>query len=96
MVKKPTIESLAHPDQPIGFDSDGRARFKSNEIVKALLDFATKRGFGLNEISCRGYADADYVQLMQLIGYSVSGFSELSSVSDAAYERATKDGPSDD
>lgn len=71
---------LRHPMQPIGFDDDGVIRFKQNGIVRMLLDDGP---YDLNQLSLmveRGELRAeDYTQLMQLIGYSVSGFGELSS-----------------
>jgi hypothetical protein len=69
-----------HPDQPIEM-VDGVARFKRNPIV----DFLLKMGpFDLNQISHMLYENSnwtvdDYTQLMQLIGYSVSGYGDLSS-----------------
>ncbi len=67
-----------HPMQPIAFDRSGVVRFQENRIVRDLLDYATPRGFGLNEIACRrDYSVQDREQLAQLIGYSVSGFGDL-------------------
>jgi hypothetical protein len=85
-----------YPMQPIEFDDYGVIRFKRNRIVDDLLSFATVKGGGspgyetpytkldLNEIS-RGvqngrYSVEEYEQLCQLIGYSVSGFGDLSLV----------------
>jgi len=82
-----------HPPQPIVTATDGVRRFKENAIVRELLDFAISHGFGMNEIAIRRYDAADRVQFAQLIGYSVSGFSDLSYVSDAEYDRATKGEP---
>ncbi len=82
MAKRDPRNKLPHPMQPIEWDAKyGAVRFKQNGIVDALLEFAQARGFGLNEI-CRAVAEGqyrceDYEQLMQLIGYSVSGFGSL-------------------
>ena len=63
-----------HPMQPIVLDDRGVPRFKKNKIVTMLLD---KGGFDLNRISILdqngAFSPGDYKQLMQLIGYSVSG-----------------------
>lgn len=70
-----------HPDQPLVFDDKGTVRFKENKIVRFLLD---TNSVGLDKIYskvCAGEFDKnDYQQLMQLIGYSVSGYGKLSCV----------------
>ena len=80
--KVPMCDSLKHPMQPIGFDGGGNegqpygiVRFKENKIVRFLLDAGP---FDLNQISCMEFNREDYTQLMQLIGYSTSGYGELS------------------
>src|SRR5689334_15513925 len=79
----------AHPIQPIVKDEHGTVRFQRNQIVEDLLDHASKHGLDLNAIACREYSNADRQQLAQLIGYSLSGYSELRSyVDDAAYAAA--------
>lgn len=77
---------MNNPDQSI-INTKGRGvRFKENRIVRYLLDVATASGFSLNEIVCefeteQGEKDnSDYKQLMQLIGYSVSGYGDLGCV----------------
>lgn len=70
-----------HPDQPLVMDADGVVRFKKNPIVDFLLDWAQKHGMGLNELhSLPGapFAKEDWEQFNQLIGYSVSGWGDLS------------------
>lgn len=75
----PKCDELRHPVQPIGFSEDGTIRFKANAIVRDLLDRSRDElGHGLNEISAAGYSPEDYTHLMQLIGYSVNGYGELS------------------
>ena len=69
---------------------DGKIRFKENKIVRDLLDFVTKNGFGLNQIAMKDYSIDDREQLHQLIGYSLSGFGELSSTTDETYYTAVK------
>lgn len=67
------------PMQPIIRAKDGVVRFQSNRIIEDLFNAGK---IDLNEIaifSARGaYTDAEQMQLAQLIGYSVSGFGDLS------------------
>ena len=77
-----------HPIQPIVTYEEGVLRFNENQIICDLLDFATKHGFGLNEIACRNYSKEDRQQLAQLIGYSLNGYVELSYVDDDAFGAA--------
>ncbi len=67
-----------HPMQPIEFDDQGVIRFKANAIVRYLITFASKKGCGLNELSCLPFGNDDWTQLAQLMGYSVSGAGDLS------------------
>lgn len=89
--------SERNPMQPVLLDQHGRARFKSNKIVDALLEFASKRGMDLNTIAMMQFTQDDREQFAQLIGYSVIGFHELSYVSDetakVASDAANKLGP---
>lgn len=66
-----------HPMQPVVIAGDGCARFKENKIVTYLPEVARINGVGLNEIAIKGFDQDDYSQLMQLIGYSVSGYGDL-------------------
>lgn len=65
------------PMQPIVKAKDGVVRFQKNEIVSALLDWATPRGFDMNLIARMKFPRSDKEQFAQLIGYSVSGFGDL-------------------
>lgn len=67
--------------QPVEIAKDGVARFKSNAIVRLLLDDGK---YDMNRLALLPFSDADREQFAQLIGYSVCGFNELSYVSDAA------------
>ncbi len=88
---KVTALFMNHPVQPLFKDSHGALRFRENKIVSDLLAHSTERGFGLNEIARKGYSKEDQQQLAQLIGYSLSGYSELRSyVDDAAYAVAVE------
>lgn len=82
---------MKHPIQPLAKDEDGTLRFLKNKIVCDLLDFATPRGLGLNEMASRDYSDEDRQQFAQLIGYSLSGYGELRGyVNDEDYYAAAK------
>lgn len=62
--------------QPIVFDDQGTARFQENAIVRYILDAGP---FDLNQIACLpGVSREDRAQFAQLIGYSVSGYGDLS------------------
>jgi len=75
--------------QPIVIAKDGYVRFQENKLVSHLLDWASERGCSLNELArLDGIPRSDWEQFAQLIGYSISGFGELSYVSDAAYDKA--------
>jgi len=75
-----------HPNQPIIL-TNGVVRFKANALVRHLLDSYPG---GLDALIRKtvGYHDPDYVQLMQLIGYSICGYCDLDSPTDAEKERA--------
>lgn len=70
---------LNHPMQPVYLDEYGVVRFKTNKIVELLL---ARGPFNLNDLACMDLDKNDREQLAQLIGYSVSGFTGLSYVSD--------------
>lgn len=74
-----------HPLQPVVTDEQGVRRFKKNAIVVYLLDAGPN---DMNKLALIPFSREDREQFAQLIGYSVSGFGELSYVSDEAYKRA--------
>lgn len=80
---------MKHPIQPIE-KTGGTAHFKENKIVSFLVDYGQKHGCGLNEMAAMPFAQEDRVQLAQLIGYTLGGFSELSYVSDDDYKAAAE------
>jgi divalent metal cation (Fe/Co/Zn/Cd) transporter len=84
-------KDLKHPMQPIGWDSSKIIRFKVNKIVELLLDTSK---LDLNDIAmmnARGiFNKDDYDQLMQLIGYSVCGYSDLSSSPEETVKEANR------
>jgi len=78
---------MDHPIQPIVIDEHGVTRFKSNAIVRYLLDAGI---IDMNRLACLPFEQNDREQFAQLIGYSLGGFSELSYVRDVTYETALK------
>jgi hypothetical protein len=76
---------MKHPMQPIFLDQFGVARFKANAIICWL--FETGR-MDLNQIAVMGFGDEDRMQIAQLLGYSVSGYGDLSYVSPESLEEA--------
>lgn len=90
-----------HPMQPVHLDAQGTIRFKPNKIVRFMLDhgvnlvdavwnrkFATD-GLSLNILAGMDFPQEDWEQFYQLIGYSISGYHELSFVSDASATEAS-------
>lgn len=68
-----------HPIQPLVKEENGVVCFKRNEIVRFLLDAGPH---DLNKLSTlQRFSQEDWEQFAQLIGYSLSGFCELSYVS---------------
>lgn len=62
-------------------DAGGVIRFQENKIVSFLLDLCTDRGIAnMNTLAIMNFDDRDREQFAQLIGYSVSGYGELSYV----------------
>lgn len=77
---------MRHPIQKIE-----SGRFVPNKIVQHLLDWATERGMGMNELALMGFSKSDRQQFAQLIGYSLSGYGSLIGyVDDDAFNAALK------
>lgn len=69
-----------NPMQPVVLDDAQRVvRFKSNAIVQYLLD---NGGIDMNQLAMREFSQDDREQFLQLIGYSIGGYHEISYVSD--------------
>lgn len=78
----------AHPMQPVVLDRGGVAHFKSNTLVRYLLDAGP---YDLDHLHLLpNIPPEDHVQLAQLIGYSVSGFGDLSFVPRDVVQEAGK------
>ncbi len=82
---KTTRRKAIHPVQPLIRDKYGVTRFKKNDIVKCLLDCGP---FDMNKLAYMNFSAEDREQFAQLIGYSLSGFGELSYVSNRTYSTA--------
>ena len=76
-----------HPIQSVYKTQSGVIRFKENKIVQFLLDAGP---FDINQLAIKRFSDEDYEQFAQLIGYSVSGFGDLSYASDETVATADK------
>jgi len=79
---------MEHPSQYLIKDKENVLRFTENKIVKFLLDVGP---YDLNKLAIIPFSDEDRSQFAQLIGYSLSGFSELSYVSDEKWEQAEEE-----
>lgn len=71
-----------HPVQPLVQDAYGVVRFKSNAIVRHLLDHG---GIDMNALARLDFTREDHEQFAQLIGYSHSGSGDLGYVSDEVW-----------
>lgn len=68
--------SATHPRQPLVIDPNGVVRFKGNAIVERLF---REGRIDLNKIVCwLDVPAADIEQFWQLLGYTTSGYGELS------------------
>jgi len=75
--------------QPLVTAPNGVVRFQENSVVIYLLDEASAgRKCDMNSLACQDFPAEDREQFAQLIGYSLSGFSELSYVRDETYAKA--------
>lgn len=70
---------MNHPMQPLVRDEKGIIRFKENKIIRWLFESGK---LNLNELALmvsKGMLPKeDYAQLTQLLGYSVSGWGDIS------------------
>jgi hypothetical protein len=80
-----------HPMQPVYRDENNVVRFKPNKILEYLFDIGA---LDLNKIAAMSFPVEDRMQLAQLLGYSISGYSDLSYVTNGsankAFEKAGK------
>lgn len=78
---------MKNPIQPLVEGTDGIIRFKSNKIVEYLLN---NGNISMNDVARLDFSKDDRQQFAQLIGYSLSGYSDLSYVDEVAYKEAEK------
>ena len=82
------VALATNPMQPIEW-VNGVIRFKSNKIIEWLWESGK---IDLNQIAIMTahgkFSEDDQMQLAQLIGYSVSGFGDLSYASKESIQRA--------
>jgi hypothetical protein len=78
---------MALPIQPLYTDEHGTLRFRSNAIVRYLLDHG---GIDMNRLATLPFDDEDRMQFAQLIGYSLAGFGELNYTTNAVYDAAER------
>ncbi len=85
----PDRKGKPHPMQAVEWDGKGVIRFRANPIVRYLLDEAGAKGLDLNHLARvserMGWTREDHEHFAQLIGYSISGWGELSYVTDRAW-----------
>lgn len=77
-----------HPMQPVVLAEDKVVRFKQNVLVRYLVDCHPDGLNALARLPSPPYGNEDWEQLAQLIGYSVSGFSDLSYARGETVKRA--------
>ena len=76
---------MPHPMQEMFLDDHRTIRFRENAIVRYLLDNGQ---CNMNTLAAIPFSNEDREQFAQLIGYSVSGFAELSYASDNTVAKA--------
>ena len=81
------MKKRKQPIQPIVSAPGGIFRFQENQIVRYLLD---NGGMDINHLAARDFPQEDWEQFAQLIGYTITGFSGLSYVSDETYDAASR------
>lgn len=75
------------PIQPLYIDHRGVLRFRGNSLVRYILEAG---GIDMNDLACLPFPVEDRRQFAQLIGYSLSGYGDLSYVDNATYESAER------
>lgn len=80
-----TMGKKKHPMQQVHLDKEGVARFRANKIVRYLLDAGP---FDMNQLALMSFSRRDREQFAQLIGYSVSGYGDLSYTSAKSVAKA--------
>lgn len=76
-----------YPMQPLVITPDNVIRFKKNNIVEFLLKHSN---YDLNDLHTMSFPNEDWEQFNQLIGYSVSGYGDLSYIDKKIVHTADK------
>lgn len=71
--------------QPIYLDDSGSPRFKCNAIIRKLTH---DKVINLNKIDFESFPVEDVEQFFQLLGYSTSGYGDISFVRPATIDEA--------
>ncbi len=71
-------KKIKYPMQPLWQDDNGTIRFKGNMVVMYLLGAVEEDAIDMNNLATMGFSDEDMAQFAQLIGYTVSGYGDLS------------------
>ncbi len=81
---------MKQPMQPLVITPDRLIRFHANAIVRWMLEQGREgKRFDMNLIAMQDFSVEDQMQFAQLIGYSLSGYADLSYVTDESYEEAS-------
>jgi hypothetical protein len=90
-VRRRKSNRILLPIQPLEYDVLKTLRFRENKIVRYLIDLCRDAGIcDMNKLALMDFPIADREQFAQLIGYSLSGFGELSYVTDKTFKRAER------
>lgn len=76
---------MKFPIQPVDVLPGGVLRFRQNKLVAYLLEHG---GIDMNHLAVVPFPAEDRQQFAQLIGYSISGYGDLSYVDAAAFNAA--------
>lgn len=71
------------PNQPTYTDKHGVRRFQGNEIIEYLVQNDI---INLNDLAALKFSKEDQAQFAQLMGYSVSGWGDLSYVTNKKWK----------
>lgn len=79
------VDKMKNPIQPVYLDEHGTLRFKPNGIIRYLFE---NRIIDLNALALIKFNQTDREQFAQMLGYSLSGYGDLSYVSNETYNAA--------
>lgn len=89
-----TNNKYKYKNQPLIRDFNNCIRFNENRIISKLVEIARRHGYDLSEIAKEThsgkFSQGEVEQLLQLIGYSVSGFCDLELVTKTSKAKALR------